>query len=190
MQYPNSHKPSFVVSGASKAEQATPRAANCVDLRSQAFAPNFAFICKFIVSVIARGAIAELVSVIVDLLTRMRDINTELLATAAGYRRKRPPDESMRRLQLELPWINGRASNDAENANPTDPSCATDERSNSPQNTDSESKNAKPKKKRNEVRKIRDLTAGQSCRITFRAFPISYLFKADVVQNVAAFSRS
>jgi len=137
-----------VVSGASKAEQATPRAADCVDLRSQAFAPDFAFVVKFIVAMIARGAITELVSAIVGLLTRMRDINTELLAKAASHKRKRPPNESMRRLQLELPWIGGRASNDAEKSNLTDPSCATDERSNSLQNIDSESKNAKPEKKK------------------------------------------
>ncbi len=44
----------------------------------------------------------ELVTAILTLLTRMRDINTELTKRLADMRRKRPPSEKLRRIEQQL----------------------------------------------------------------------------------------
>jgi transposase len=67
--------------------------------------PDLDAVRKFIEDMLARGAFAALVTSILALLTRMRDLNTELLRKLASSSRKRPPNESMRRLQLELPLV-------------------------------------------------------------------------------------
>ena len=84
-----------------------------VDLRGQALAPDLETIRRFILDSIARGAIAELVAAVLALLQRMREINTELMARVATKSRKRPPNETLRRLQLELPLMFAAAANDA-----------------------------------------------------------------------------
>lgn len=53
----------------------------------------------------AEGAIAELISAIIALLTRMRDLNQELARQLAWRNRKRPASETTHRLQLELPFL-------------------------------------------------------------------------------------
>lgn len=80
--------------------------------------PDFGAIERFIGDMIARGAIAALVASIVALLVRMRDLNTELLRKLASKSRKRPPNESLRRLQMELPLLMTPAANDGATAPP------------------------------------------------------------------------
>jgi transposase len=74
--------------------------------------PDLDAVAKFVRDMIARGAIAELIAAVLALLTRMRDLNTELAARIASGRRKRPPSETMRRLQLELPGVFAPSAND------------------------------------------------------------------------------
>jgi transposase len=76
-------------------------------------APDLGAVQKFIADMIAKGAFAALVAAIVALLARMRDLNTELMKKLASQSRKRPPNEEMRRLQMELPLLFTPPANDA-----------------------------------------------------------------------------
>src|SRR5262249_57664592 len=67
---------------------------------------------RFIEEMLARGAVAALVASILALLTRMRDLNTELVRKLASQSKRRPPSEAMRRLQLELPFLRTPAANE------------------------------------------------------------------------------
>ena len=87
-----------------------------VDVKAQALAPDLEAIRRFIVEMIARGAIAEMIASVLALLQRMRELNTELMAKIAAASRKRPPSETLHRLQLELPLMFGTAANDASGA--------------------------------------------------------------------------
>ena len=80
---------------------------------TSAVAPDLGAVKKFMTDMIAKGAIAALVAAIVALLVRMRDLNTELMRRLASKSRKRPPNEAMRRLQMELPFLCAAAANDA-----------------------------------------------------------------------------
>lgn len=80
---------------------------------TSAIDPDLAAVRKFIEDMIALGAVAALVAAIVALLVRMRDLNTELMKKLASKSRKRPPNEAMRRLQMELPFLCAPAANDA-----------------------------------------------------------------------------
>lgn len=60
---------------------------------------------QFIKDAVTEGALAVLVSTIIALLTRMRDLNQELVQQLAWKNRKRPASERMHRLQLELPFV-------------------------------------------------------------------------------------
>lgn len=66
-------------------------------------APDLDAVRAFIIEMVTRGAVAGLVTAILALLTRMRDLNGELLARLAQKRRAKPPNEALRRLQLALP---------------------------------------------------------------------------------------
>jgi transposase len=91
-------------------------ARNKADLRGQALAPDLEVIGRFITDMIARGAIAELIASVLALLQRMREINAELMARVATKSRKRPPSETLRRLQLELPLMFATVANDTTGA--------------------------------------------------------------------------
>jgi len=93
---------------------ASPRAK--MDVKAQALAPDLEAIRRFIVQMIARGAIAEMIAAVLALLQRMRELNTELMTKIAAASRKRPPSETLHRLQLELPLMFGTAANDASGA--------------------------------------------------------------------------
>jgi transposase len=80
---------------------------------TSAIAPDFGVVEKFIADMLAKGAVAALIAAIVALVTRMRDLNTELMGTLASKSRKRPPNEAMRRLQMELPLLWTPPANDA-----------------------------------------------------------------------------
>lgn len=75
--------------------------------------PDLAAVRTFIVEMITKGAITTLVTAILGLLVRMRDLNSELMRKLASKSRKRPPSETMRRLQLELPLLWSPPANDA-----------------------------------------------------------------------------
>jgi transposase len=83
---------------------------------TSAIEPDLDAVRRFIAEMIAKGAIATLVTAIVALLVRMRELNTELMGKLAGKSRKRPPNEAMRRLQMELPFLCAAAANDAKPA--------------------------------------------------------------------------
>ncbi|MBV9187575.1 MAG: IS66 family transposase [Acidobacteria bacterium] len=80
---------------------------------TSALSPDLEAVKKFIADMLARGAIATLVTAIVALLVRMRDLNTELMRKIASASKRRPPNEAMRRLQMELPFLCAPAANDA-----------------------------------------------------------------------------
>jgi len=84
-----------------------------VNVAAQALSPDLEAIRRFIVGMIARGAIAELIASVLALLQRMREINTELMRKVAMKSRKRPPSETLHRPELELPLMFGLAANDA-----------------------------------------------------------------------------
>jgi transposase len=78
--------------------------------------PDLDAVKKFIVDMIAKGAVAALMTAIVALLVRMRDLNVELMRKLASKSRKRPPNEAMRRLQMELPLLCTPPANDTKAA--------------------------------------------------------------------------
>jgi transposase len=80
---------------------------------TSALEPDLDAVRKFIVDMITKRAIAALVNAIIALLVRMRDLNTELMTKLASKSKKRPPNEAMRRLQMELPFLCAAAANDA-----------------------------------------------------------------------------
>lgn len=101
---------------AEAASARTKRSAEKVDLRAHALAPDLEAIRRFMVDMIARRAITELISAVLALLQRMREINTELMARIATKSRKRPPSETLRRLQMELPLMFAAPANDTSGA--------------------------------------------------------------------------
>jgi transposase len=78
--------------------------------------PDLGAVKAFIADMIAQGAIATLVAAIVGLLVKMRELNAELMKKLASKSRKRPPNEAMRRLQMELPFLCAAAANDGKPA--------------------------------------------------------------------------
>ena len=68
-------------------------------------APDLKRIRRFIVEAAQEGAIAVLVATLMALLTRMRDLNQELTRRLAWKNRRHPASETLRRLQLELPFM-------------------------------------------------------------------------------------
>ncbi|MGO8993862.1 MAG: IS66 family transposase [Polyangiaceae bacterium] len=85
---------------------------------TSAIDPDLGAVRKFIADMLAKGAVAVLVTAIVALLVRMRDLNTELMGKLASKSRKRPPNEAIRRLQMELPFLCAPAANDGKPALP------------------------------------------------------------------------
>jgi transposase len=84
-------------------------------------APDLEAVRRFIMDLLARGEVAALVTAIIGLLARMRDLNTELMGKLASGSKKRPPNEEMRRLQMELPLLWMPAANDGQAAQPAIP---------------------------------------------------------------------
>lgn len=74
--------------------------------------PDLAEVKRFIKARIAEGAIAVLIAAVLALLARMRDLNAELLRRIEASRRTRPPSETLRRLQMELPFWGSKPDND------------------------------------------------------------------------------
>jgi transposase len=93
----------FTVSASS---EKTPPVTSAID-------PDLGAVKKFMEDMLSMGAITALVAAVLALLVRMRDLNTELMRKLASKSRKRPPNEAMRRLQMELPFLCAPAANDA-----------------------------------------------------------------------------
>ena len=77
-------------------------------------APDLEDVARFLRDMLACGAFAALVTAVLALLSRMRDLNTELAARIAAKSRARPPSETLHRLQMELPLLHPPAANDGE----------------------------------------------------------------------------
>ena len=75
------------------------------DLLTSALAPDLERVGRFITDMIGKGAVAALVTAILGLLSRMRDLNLELMRRLTVARRKQPANEEFRRLQMELPFL-------------------------------------------------------------------------------------
>lgn len=86
---------------------------------TSALGPDLKAVRQFITEMVTRGAIVLLIEAIVGLLARMRDLNTDLLGKLAQRRRAHPPSETLRRLQMELPFL--RPSSDADPTSGGDP---------------------------------------------------------------------
>jgi transposase len=74
--------------------------------------PDLDEVKRFIKARLAEGAFAVLIAAVLALLARMRDLNTELRQRLEAVRRKRPPSETLRRVQLELPILGTHPAND------------------------------------------------------------------------------
>jgi len=79
---------------------------------TSAKAPDLDAVHRFMVDMIARGAVVAMIAAVIALLSRMRELNTELMARLASHSRKRPPTETTRRLQQEIPLRAQAAAND------------------------------------------------------------------------------
>ncbi len=69
---------------------------------TSAFAPDLDEVRAWLQKMINALRFVELVTAILALITRMRDLNTELVAQLAQLRRKRPRSETLRRLEGQL----------------------------------------------------------------------------------------
>jgi transposase len=72
------------------------------DQVTSAFAPDLDEVRAWLQKMIAALRFVELVTAVLALITRMRDLNTELIAQLAHLRRARPRSESLRRLEGQL----------------------------------------------------------------------------------------
>jgi hypothetical protein len=68
--------------------------------------PDLDHLREWLEKMVAAMKFVELVIAVMSLITRMRDINLELTKRVAHLTRKRPPSETLERLerQLALPW--------------------------------------------------------------------------------------
>ncbi len=66
------------------------------------YAPDLAAVRAWLEDMIAKLRFLDLVAAIMVLLTRMRDVNTELVARIADLKRRRPPSETLERLERQL----------------------------------------------------------------------------------------
>lgn len=74
--------------------------------------PDLVAVAKYIREMVASGAIIALIEAILGLLTRMRDLNTDLVQQLAQHRRARPSSERTSALQGELPFTKILPAND------------------------------------------------------------------------------
>lgn len=66
------------------------------------YAPDLAEVKRWMESMVKAMKVVELVTAVLALLTRMRDLNTELTKRPAEQRSKRPPSEKLRRVEQQL----------------------------------------------------------------------------------------
>jgi transposase len=91
--------------------------------------PDLGEVKRFMKEKLAEKAFAILIAAILALLTSMRDVNTELRRRLEASRRKRPPSETLCRLQMELPfWGTPNNDNQGEASEPGGPELRRRER--------------------------------------------------------------
>src|SRR3954447_8399082 len=66
------------------------------------YAPDVERVRAWLLEMIAALRFVEIVAAIVALIARMRDVNTELVAKLAYLKRRRPPSETLERLERQL----------------------------------------------------------------------------------------
>ena len=66
------------------------------------YAPNAVELRTWIERMIAALRFVELVTAVISLIMKMRDLNTELVRKVEGHRRRRPPSETLERLERQL----------------------------------------------------------------------------------------
>ncbi len=71
-------------------------------------APDLDQVGAWLKKMIAERRFVELVVAILSLLTRLRDLNTELVRKLADLKKKRPPSETLERLERQLAKSNGK----------------------------------------------------------------------------------
>jgi hypothetical protein len=113
--------------------------------------PDLGVVKRFIQEKIAQGAIAVPLASILALLIRMRDLNTELRMQGAAARRRRPPSETMRRLQNGVAFLGAAACKTTRNQTMV--------------------ARRRGSQRRNVVPARLTLMAARSCRSTCRAYP-------------------
>jgi transposase len=69
---------------------------------TSAFAPDLDEVRAWLQKMIAALRFVEMVTAVISLIVRMRDINTELVAQLAHLRRRHPRSEALRRLERQL----------------------------------------------------------------------------------------
>jgi len=69
---------------------------------TSAFAPDLDEVRTWIETMIRTLRFVELVTAVISLIARMRDLNTDLVAQLAHLRRKRPRSETLDRLERQL----------------------------------------------------------------------------------------
>jgi hypothetical protein len=97
---------------------------------TSAFAPDLDEVRAWLQKMIAALRFVDLVTAVIALIVRMRDLNTELVAQLAHLRRARPRAEALRRLerQLVLPLEGLTAPSAAKPSNETTPDDDTKKR--------------------------------------------------------------
>ena len=66
------------------------------------YAPDVEQVRQWLQGMVAKGRFLELIVAVVSLIARLRDLNTELMKGMAALKRKRPPSETLRRLENQL----------------------------------------------------------------------------------------
>ena len=66
------------------------------------YAPDLEKVRGWLVAKLAAGLIVEVIAAVITLLQRMRDLNVELTKKLAHLKRRRPPSETLERLQRQL----------------------------------------------------------------------------------------
>jgi transposase len=72
---------------------------------TSAVSPDLEAVGRFIREMVSKGLVVAMIAAVLALLSRMRDLQAEMVLKLHRQRHKHPPSETMRRLQLELPFL-------------------------------------------------------------------------------------
>lgn len=73
-----------------------------VDPVTDTYAPDVEQVREWLQGMVAKCRFVELIVAVVSLIARLRDLNTELMKGMVALKRKRPPSETLRRLDNQL----------------------------------------------------------------------------------------
>lgn len=73
-----------------------------VESVTDTYAPDVEQVRQWLQGMVAKRRFLELIVAVVSLIARLRDLNTELMKGMAALKRKRPPSETLRRLENQL----------------------------------------------------------------------------------------